>query len=125
MDKIKCNICGYPSVVTYQEQDKESGKIRDMHHTVDCMGHIGVHPSFWNKAYEQSTGGIRTVGFEAFEKLRAQQAKDRPYVEKNEERIENLGKRKEKKRKTWKPRKDDSERGGKKRVFPNRKRKNR
>ena len=125
MDKITCNICGAPRVVAYQEQDKESGKIRTMHHTVDCMGHHGVHPKYWNKATEQSSGGVRTVGFQAFEKLREQQAKERPHVEKNEERIEDIGKRKEKKRKTWKPRKDNFEGGGKKRVLPNRKRKGR
>ena len=125
MDKVKCNICGAPREVTYTEQDRETGKLKTIKHTVDCMGHSGINPAFWNKAHDQTSGGIRTVGFEAFEKLRAQQAKERPHVEKNKEGLENLGKRKEKKPKKWRPRKDNFERGGKKRVLPNRKRKGR
>lgn len=125
MEKIVCNICGCPREVTYQEQDHETGKVRIARHTVDCGGHIGIHPSLWNKAGGNSSGGVRSLGYSEYEKYYQQLAKERPHVEKNETRIEDLGKRKEKKRKERKPRKDNFKGHGKKRVFPVRSRKTR
>jgi hypothetical protein len=45
---MKCNICGYPTKITYQEQDPDTGKIKTRQRTVECSGHYGIHPLFWN-----------------------------------------------------------------------------
>jgi hypothetical protein len=125
MNKTKCNICGYPDVVTYTEFDAESGKVKVHSHTVDCPGHPGIHPSLWNRAGGNTSGGIRSVSYEDYEKFYAILEKERPHVEKNKEGIEDLGKRKEKKRKKPKPRKNYYQGDRKKRVFQDRKRKSR
>lgn len=122
MNKTKCNICGYPDVVTYKEYDRDSGKTKEVRHTVDCPGHIGIHPALWNRSGGGSSGGFRNVGYEDYEKLRAHQAKDRPNVETNGTGIEDLRLRKEKKRKKPKPRKNYHQKQGTKRVFQNRER---
>ena len=98
MNTVKCNICGCPRVVSYNEYDAETGHIRVQHHTVECLGHLGVHPQFWNRAKPNSTGQVRSLGYEDYQKLFKAYAKDRPNVEKKTEGIEDLRVRQEAKR---------------------------
>lgn len=46
--KNKCNICGYPDIVKYEDKD-EDGRLVTKEHEVQCLGHGGVHGSMWNK----------------------------------------------------------------------------
>ena len=118
MEKTTCNICGSPRVIKYKEIDHETGKAHEASHTVDCCGHIGVHPRLWNKCGGNSTGGVRSLGYSEYEHYYNLLAKERPSVPtKNEEGIEDIRIRKEKKFKARKPRKDYSQRDGEKRVF--------
>ena len=48
-DNNKCNICGLPGVIVYQEMDEHTGRVEKKSHTVGCLGHQGIHPSLWNK----------------------------------------------------------------------------
>jgi len=125
MNKTKCNICGYPAEVTYTEQDHETGKTRICRHTVDCPGHIGIHPALWNRAGGNSSGGVRSISYDEFEKYYTTLAKERPHVEKDRTGIEDFGLRKDKKRKKPKPRNYRNQKQGEKRVFSNRQRQSR
>ena len=49
-EKDKCNICGYPALVEYDEWDEEAGETIHHAHVVPCLGHWDVHPSLWNKS---------------------------------------------------------------------------
>lgn len=51
---IKCNICGLPGIVKYRatsliDETVPEGKVEMRTHQVKCLGHIGIHPSKWNK----------------------------------------------------------------------------
>jgi hypothetical protein len=67
-NNTKCNICGYPDVVHYLEADEETGKQVRKSHIVQCLGHIGVHPVFWNRAHGSQIPGMRSLGYQDFSK---------------------------------------------------------
>ena len=125
MEKTVCNICGCPRVVSYRETDHETGKTSWHSHTVDCGGHLGIHPRLWNKCGGNSTGGVRSLGYSDYKKYYDKLAEERPSVPRqNEEGIADLRERKEAKRKERRARKNSFKRTRKERVFPVRKGKN-
>jgi len=68
MNKQKCNICGYPAIVNYVETDKDTGKVVVKSHEVQCLGHEGVHPAYWNRAAGGGSNGMRSLGYEDYQK---------------------------------------------------------
>jgi hypothetical protein len=63
--ELKCNICGYPDTVSYTEIDQETGKKKTLSHTVQCLGHSGVHAYHWNKA-PGGGSNIRSLGYDDY-----------------------------------------------------------
>ena len=45
----KCNICGLPDLVKYQEKDEDTSKIEEKEHLAPCLGHQYIYPWLWNK----------------------------------------------------------------------------
>ena len=45
----KCNICGYPKYIKIKVFNEELNRMKEESHLVGCLGHIGIHPSMWNK----------------------------------------------------------------------------
>ena len=68
-EKIRCNICDAPKTVTYTEYDAKTGKSSVCTHVVGCVGHEGVLPHLWNKYIGDSTGKMRSLGYDDFQKL--------------------------------------------------------
>lgn len=68
INKLRCNICGLPEKVTYQEHDAETGTYKKVTHGVDCLGHEGVLPYLWNRAAGNTSCGIRSLGFDEYQK---------------------------------------------------------
>jgi len=73
--KLKCSICGYPDVVSYKEENPETGELVTRTHEVPCLGHIGIHPRLWNmSARNVGQEFIRSPVYEDFKKARARAA---------------------------------------------------
>ena len=66
--EVRCNICESPREIEYQEIDHETGKVKRVKTVVGCLGHEGVHPSFWNKSVGNSSGGMRGLGYDDYHK---------------------------------------------------------
>lgn len=47
--RFVCSICGYPAWITYKTVNEEGKKVEERVE-VDCLGHEGIHPAFWNKS---------------------------------------------------------------------------
>ena len=66
--EVTCNICSAPREIEYTEIDHETGKVKRVKTVVGCLGHEGVHPSFWNKSVGNSSGGMRGLGYDDYHK---------------------------------------------------------